>query len=231
MRKKSKWLIALMALILAFSMTACGEKEEAADEPAAPSADCWADQYVALINSGEARDFADYDDMKAKLDEIREESGATYVYALSPGKDGVPSLDGDTTENGAFLITVDGSDDPDDWAEDYGWEVQFTEAWNGTPAAARSAWDNDDAGDNHDICWSAFAPVYDSEGDVICILGIDYPCADVLKDYPAWNRDADEWNGYEDEIGEEVPADVQAIKDETISLVTKYAEMLSHPQE
>ena len=220
MRKKSKWLIALMALIMALSMTACGGEEE----PAAPSGDCFADQYVALIESGEARDFADYDAMAAKLAGIADETGALYVYTLTPGTDGVPALDGESGEDGSYLITVDGCDDPDDWATDYGWEVQFTEAWEGTPASARSAWNEEEDFQ----CWSAFAPVYDSEGNVVCILGMDYPCTDVIADYPEWNRDSEAWNGYEDEINEEVPDDIQAVRDNVTDLVAKYAAMLSH---
>lgn len=220
MRKKSKWLIALMALIMALSMTACGGEEE----PAAPSGDCFADQYVALIESGEARDFADYNAMAAKLAGIADETGALYVYTLTPGTDGVPALDGESGEDGSYLITVDGCDDPDDWATDYGWEVQFTEAWEGTPASARSAWNEEEDFQ----CWSAFAPVYDSEGNVVCILGMDYPCTDVIADYPEWNRDNEAWNGYEDEINEEVPDDIQAVRDNVTDLVAKYAAMLSH---
>lgn len=221
MRKRSKWLIAIMALIMAFSLSACGNTEE---EPAGPSGDCFADQYVALIESGEARDFADYDAMAAKLAGIADETGALYVYTLTPGTDGVPALDGESGEDGSYLITVDGCDDPDDWATDYGWEVQFTEAWEGTPAAARSAWNEEEDFQ----CWSAFAPVYDSEGNVVCILGIDYPCTDVIADYPEWNRDNEAWNGYEDEIAEEVPADVQAMRDKVTGIAADYAAMLSH---
>ncbi|NLD19184.1 MAG: hypothetical protein GX663_02915 [Clostridiales bacterium] len=219
MRKKSKWMIVVMALIMAFSLTACGDSEEPAE-----SADCWADQYAALIESGEAREFADYDSMKATLDDIRDESGATYVYAMSPMKDGKPSLDGDATAEGSFAITVDGSEDPDDWGVDYGWEIQFTEAWEGTPAAARSAWNDSDT----EQCWSAFAPVYDEEGNVICLLGIDFPCTDVIVDNPQWNRDGDSWNGFEDEITGEVPETIQAMMDDVTALADKYAKQLSH---
>ena len=202
-----------MALVMAFGLAACGGSEEVpadvqavkdqvtsyAEQYAADLTDAgWGDEYAALIASGEARDYADYDSMKAALDDIRIECGATYVYVMTPGTDGEPDIAGDYTSEGCFLITVDGSEDPDDWGVDYGWEIQFTEAWEGAAAAARSAWINDEAGTNHDICWSAFAPVYDSEGNVVCILGIDYPCADVLNDYPEWNRDMDEWNGIEE---------------------------------
>ncbi len=222
MRKHSKWLIALLALIMAFSLSACGSEET--PEPVGPSGDCFADQYVALIESGEARDFADYDDMAAKLAGIAEETGALYVYTLTPGVDGVPSFDGEAGKDGAYLITVDGCDDPDDWATDYGWEVQFTEAWEGTPSSARSAWNEEEDFQ----CWSAFAPVYDSEGKVVCILGMDYPCTEVIEDYPEWNRDDESWNGYEDEIDEYIPYDIEILRDDVTALVAKYAVMLSH---
>ena len=153
------------------------------------------DQYVTLIESGEARDYKDYESMRKQLEDITKESGATYVYTLSPAKDGQPSLDGDTGSNGSFLITIDPAEEPDDWAEDYEWEVQFEEAWNGATAAARSAWADDDEGKV--LCWSAFAPIKDSSGKVVCLLGMDYP-ADEILDYPEWNRDSDKWNGIEE---------------------------------
>ncbi len=152
------------------------------------------DKYVALIESGQGRDYEGYEDLRKQLADITEESGATYVYTLSPAKDKAPSLDGDTSESGSFLITVDPAEDPDDWGEDYGWEVQFTEAWDGAVAAARSAWADDEEGKV--LCWSAFAPIKDSNDKVVCLLGVDYP-ADEILDYPEWNRDAKEWNGIE----------------------------------
>ena len=138
MKKRSKWIVAIISLIMAFSLTACGdndnsESEEKVDtaipDKTTVSADDWADKYAAMIKSGEARDYADYDEMKAVLDEIIEECGATYVYALTPGTDGKPDINGEYKKGASYLITVDGGDDPDDWAEDYGWEVQFTEAF------------------------------------------------------------------------------------------------------
>ena len=216
---KKRILVVLMAMVMVFSMsfslTGCG-----GDDP-----QCWGDKYAALLDSGEAREYEGYDEMKAELDGIREEIGATYVYVLTPaGEDGVtPDPAGANGEDGAYLITVDGSEEPDDWAVDYGWEVQFTEAWTGTPAAARSAWD-----DSEDLkCWSAFAPVYTSEGEVVAILGIDYPCTEVAVANPEWNRDAAEWNGFEDEITGEVPVAVSTMRELVTQYAAKYAAKLS----
>ena len=184
----------------------------------------WADTYTALLTSEEARDFAEYDALKATLDDIRIATGATYVYVLTPaGSDGkTPDETGVATEEGSFLITVDGSEEPDDWGVDYGWEIQFTEAWEGTPAAARSAWDNYGEG----YCWSAFAPVYNSNGAVVCLLGFDYPCDEVIAANPEWNRDGDAWNGFEDEITGDVPQDVADMREYVTDLAAKYAAAL-----
>lgn len=218
MKKKSKLSVVLLALLMVFSMaaiTGCGSDDAS-----------WGDRYAALLESGEARDYEDYDALKSELDTIREDCGATYVYVLTPaGEDGItPDPTGAYDENGSYLITVDGSEDPDDWCVDYGWEIQFTEAWEGTPAAARSAWD-----DGGSYCWSAFAPIYDSEGTVVAILGIDYPCDEVITAYPEWNRDAKDgvWNGFEDEITGDVPDDVAAMRELVTNYAAEYAAQLS----
>lgn len=213
MKMKSKVLVVLLALVLVFSMTACGGDDAEAT---------WGDRYVALLESGEARDYEDYDAMQAELAAIAEEIGATYVYTLTPGTDGVPDIAGKSGEDGSYLITVDGCDDPDDWATDYGWEVQFTEAWEGTPAAARSAWDDGGA-----YCWSAFAPIYDSKGNVVALLGIDYPCDEVIAAHPEWNRDGDVFNGFHDEITGEVPVAVSDMRQLVTDYAAKYAAKLS----
>ena len=217
---KKRILVTLLAMVMvfsmAFSMTGCGGEEEAA-------AATWGDRYVALLDSGEARANADYDAMQSELAAIAEETGATYVYVLTPGTDGEPDIAGKYDEGASFLITVDGCDDPDDWATDYGWEKQFTEAWEGTPASARSAWNDSDT----EQCWSGFAPVYDSEGTVVALLGIDYPATEVAQAYPEWNRDADEWNGFEDEITGDVPTEVADMRQYVETLAAKYAAKLS----
>lgn len=152
----------------------------------------WGDQHVALMKSEQARDYKNYDSMLTTLKDIQKESGAYYVYALVPTTDdkGNPMVD-----DKPFLITVDASEDPDDWSEAYDWEIQFKEAYEGAPAAARSAWADDDEG--KDLCWSAFSPIHDSDGNIVAILGVDFPSPEIL-DFPEWNRDSDQWNGIEE---------------------------------
>jgi hypothetical protein len=209
MKRHSKWLMALLVMsMVLFAFAGCGggeaePPEEVSDDiPAEVQAVIdntvalaanyalqldgeWADEYAACLASGEGRDYAGYDDLKATLDQFRIESGAYYVYILT-------DMDPD---DGYFEITVDGSEEPDDWMYQYEEEGQFHVAQNGEPCAALSAWDND----VDDPVWSAFAPVYDSEGNVVGILGVDYPAPEIL-DFPEWNRDSDEWNGMEVEF-------------------------------
>ena len=214
---KKRILVTLLAMVMvfsmAFSMTGCGNDAEAT----------WADQYAVYLADADGYDNENYEALKAELDTIREDIGATYVYVMTPANaDGIPAVDGDYSAEGAFLIGIDGSEDPDPYAEDYGWEVQFTEAWEGTPSSARSAWNDSDELQ----CWSAFAPIYDSEGTVVGLLGVDYPCTEVAQANPEWNRDAAEWNGIEDEIDVEVPADVAEVREFVTDLAAKYAKAL-----
>ena len=223
-----KRIAMLLTLVLALSLTACGStedkdkgngKDNGQEQQKETTDQTWVQRHMDLLASGEGADHEDYDALRTELDAMRKESGATYMYLLLPMKDGMPALDGDP--NGDFAITVDGGEDPDDYGLSYGWEVQFLEAWEGTPAAARSGWDEEDFS-----CWSGFAPVY-HEGKVVGILGVDYPCTDLMEEYPEWNRDREGWNGFEDEITGTVPEAVQAQIDKSISVAEKYAKEVS----
>lgn len=138
------------------------------------------DNHTELITSGEGRDFSKYGEMKQMLDNIRVESGARYVYCL---------LDSDPQDD-SFEITVDGSEEEDEWLASYSVEEQFISAMNGNPAPAPSAWTDEDGM----IIWSAFAPIYDSNQNIVAILGVDYPAPEI-ENFPEWNRDSDQFIG------------------------------------
>lgn len=206
MKKTSKWFVIFLVLTLVLTAFAgCSPEDEPQIDPTvveppevvqsvkdkaiAVVADSatqlngeYADKFVALMDSNEGREWAGYEELKATLDNIRETTGSTYVYIL---------VDTDP-EDKFFEITVDGSPEPDPWMEPYDLEGQFTDAMNGTPTAALSAW-YDDPDNAKDPTWSAFAPIYDTKGTIVAILGVDYPAPEIT-DYPEWNRDAPEWN-------------------------------------
>lgn len=205
-------LLSLCLMLVVGAFSACGEKDkdadkgdnvpkevqevkdkvtDVADKHAKKLDGDFGDKYKALLKDGDNRDMTSHKELEKELQKIREESGGKYVYLLNPTKDDKPSLDGNT-KDGKFAITVDGSEEPDAWGTAYDWEPQFLEAWEGEPAAARSAWSDNDEGT--ELCWSAFAPIHDSDGNVVAILGVDYPANEIL-DFPEWNRDAAEWNG------------------------------------
>lgn len=211
MKKQHKLLVTFLTLLLVlamFGLAGCGQKQTAeesmppevrevrdnvvtiAEEYALTLDGKWGDEHAAMMKSGKARDYDGYDKLLKTLKDMQEECGAYYVYTLVPtmDDDGQPLIEKDP-----FLVAVDASEDPDDWGTAYDWEIQFKEAYEGAPAAARSAWDNG----AEELAWSAFAPIHDSKGNVVAILGIDYPAQEIL-DFPEWNRDSDSWNGFEE---------------------------------
>jgi hypothetical protein len=192
MKKSRIRLVLLTLLILTLVLTGCGGGQEAAGP----------EEEADILQS------EDYLALKATLDGIRTDSGAYYVYMM------IPNADND------FLITVDGSEEPDDFLTNYGWEVQFTEAMEGEPATARSGWDDDVP------VWSGFAPVYNSNGEVIGILGVDFPSPEI-EDYPEWNRDREEWNGAEDELPSEIPQAVLNAMKRPMTIAAEAAETLN----
>ena len=192
MKKSRIRLVLTTLLILTLVLTGCGGGQETAEPEA---------EADILQN-------ADYLALKETLDSIRTDSGAYYVYMMNPNEDN------------DFLITVDGSEEPDDFLNNYGWEVQFTEALEGEPASARSGWDDDVP------VWSGFAPVYNSNGEVVGILGVDFPSPEI-EDYPEWNRDREEWNGAEDELPAEVPQAVLTAMERPMTIAAEAAETLN----
>lgn len=208
MNKTSKWLTVFLASALILtSFVGCGadktpvdptsvevptKVQEIKDNVTALAADystqlngAYADQFKALIASGQGRDYAGYADLKSKLDGFLAETGARYVYII---------VDTDPAD-AYFELTVDAGEAPDEWMLQYDIEGQFTDAMNGVPSPALSAW-YDDPENYSDPTWSAFAPIYDSEGTIVGLLGIDYPTPEI-DDLPEWNRDHKKWNHVE----------------------------------
>lgn len=212
-------LFLLMASVLI--LTACGKKSDA--EILASTT--WGEAYYQVMKSESPKNNTMNVELQKKLSEIREATGAKYVYTVMPIKDRRASLEGDV--NGEFMLTVDGSAEPEDWGVKYESETQFIEAWNGQVAAARSAWNEEENGETKQN-WSAFAPIYNKNKEVVALLGIDYPATEVITQYPEWNRDAENWNGYTDELGSPMPAEVEELTTKIKAIAEEHANKLSN---
>lgn len=142
----------------------------------------WADYYLTCLGSGQGREFDGYEDLKATLEQFRIESGAVSIYLLT---------DIDSTDS-HFEITVDGSAEPSPWMTQFEIESPLLAAAAGIPGAELFA-HNKSVGTP---VWTAFSPVYDSDGMVVGVLAIEH-FVPILSDYPEWNRDSPEWNDME----------------------------------
>ena len=171
MRKHVKLFTLVMALLLAVSfLSAAAAVDNAVAEKALSIASncakqldgAWGDKHAAMIESKKGAEFADYESMRAVLSKLLAGSGAVYMYALYPSG---------AVDSAPFFITVDGSEEPDEYGTANDWETGFAAAWKGVPTAADEAEEDDDAG----LLLSAYAPVHDSKGNVVAILGVDYP--------------------------------------------------------
>ena len=109
-----------------------------------------------VIVASDEWDTPENEAFRAILKEIKEANGVTYVYTLiKSGTDDEPTL----------LISE--SDYPDEFGDEYDMEPQFLLAFNGTPAAAKHIWVDDE------VMKSAFAPIYNTAGEIVALLGID----------------------------------------------------------
>ena len=193
MKKHSKPLILLLSLLLSvLSLSVCAasaadkkmpaELQAVADKAVNFASSCakqldgaWGDQHAALIASKKGKAFADYAKMRSVLSGLAAKKEAVYVYALSPSG---------AVDKAPFLLTVDGSEKPDEYGTEFKWEAGFAAAWKGAATAAGHAW-KDDKGKG--LLISAYAPVRDGKGNVVAVLGVDCPAPAASK-YPDWVR-------------------------------------------
>jgi hypothetical protein len=202
MKKRFKMLAMLLSLMLVFALLpGCGGGDEefvipdeiqelmdVSEELAIKYAKMldgeWGDMHEAMMQSGQEDGYADFDEMRDILAELLAESGANYLYALYPTDPDDVWAD--------FMITVDASDDPDEFGVEYEAELGMVRSWNqGLAKTSPYAWEDDNG-----YHWSAYAPIHDSNGDVVAVLGLDYP-ADIVEELTEWNYDSDDWTEFE----------------------------------
>ncbi|MBM3146462.1 MAG: hypothetical protein FJ000_01045 [Actinobacteria bacterium] len=128
----------------------------------------YGDLHVAVVAAGD-RDNPEYEQIHEALARIKEETGATYVYTLIEVSDEMTNL----------IVDASVGEDADDYGAEYAMEPQMAAAFAGEPAYAEHTWTDESYG----VQKSAFAPLLDSDGEIVAILGIDYP-APALEQYP-----------------------------------------------
>lgn len=189
------FLVVIVVVGLALAVAACGEKAET--EQGAPSAAPedemaqantatgervmamaaeaaehlageYGDLHTAVVKAGD-RDNPEHEKLHAALAQIREETGATYVYTLIKVSDQMTNL----------IVDAATGDDADDYGTEYEMEPQMAAAFGGDPAYAEHTWTDESYG----VQKSAFAPLRDSDGAIVAIIGIDFP-APELEQYP-----------------------------------------------
>lgn len=132
----------------------------------------WGDLHAALIESEKGESFERFGELLTTLRGFAAETDANDVYAMVPSGNYADS---------PYIITVDGSNAPDPYGKEYKWEKAYSAAWEGTVSASDLAWKDDDG----NLMLSAFAPVYDSQGNVTAIFGADYKAPEAA-DHPDW---------------------------------------------
>jgi dimeric dUTPase (all-alpha-NTP-PPase superfamily) len=117
------------------------------------------DLHEVILESGEW-DTEENETFRSILKAIKEINGATYVY----------SFVWDTEEQ---VLLISESDYPDEFGTPYDMEPQFLLAFDGAPAAANHIWVDEDA------MKSAFAPIYNTSGEIVALLGIDFEAPEL----------------------------------------------------
>lgn len=149
--------------------TAVGEKVmEMAADAAGRLAGEYADLHPVIVAAGD-RDLPEHDRLHKRLAALRDELGATYVYTLIKVSDDMTNL----------IVDAAVGDDADEFGTEYEMEPQMAAAFDGQPAYAQHTWVDESYG----VQKSAFAPLFDSQGEIVAILGIDFPAPELEK-YP-----------------------------------------------
>jgi hypothetical protein len=126
----------------------------------------YGDLHDIVVANGN-RQGPEHDELYELFHEWMLEVGATYLYSFADGG-------GDYN-----LIIVDGAfpEDMDPYGTEYEKEPWTIEAFEtGQPTVSKTTWE-DDYG--YGLQKSAYAPVFNSDGEVSFLLGIDYPVPEL----------------------------------------------------
>lgn len=126
----------------------------------------YGDMHEKIVEDGH-RDSEEYEAFQEVLQAIHDATGATYVYTLIKVSDDMTHIVAESLEE----------DEADEYGTEYEMEPQFETAFAGAPDYAIHTWEDEWYGTQK----SAFAPIKNSNGDVVAILGIDYPIDDLIR--------------------------------------------------
>ncbi len=111
------------------------------------------------------RDSEAYQKLYDVLRKVQEINESTYVYTLIKVSDDMTHL----------IVDAADEEDADEFGAEYEMEPQFEKAFAGEPAYAIHTWEDETYG----IQKSAFAPIYNSSGEIVAIIGIDHPAPEL----------------------------------------------------
>lgn len=126
----------------------------------------YGDMHEKIVEDGH-RDSEEYEAFQEVLEMIHDATGATYVYTLIKVSDDMTNIIAESLDE----------DEADEYGTEYEMEPQFETAFAGAPDYAIHTWEDEWYG----IQKSAFAPIKNSNGDVVAILGIDFPIDDLMR--------------------------------------------------
>lgn len=173
MKRKVMVLFLIISLVSAFAVFAGGQTElssgqvetgkkamNMATEIANAIKGRFGDMHEKIVRDGH-RDSAEYEEFHTVLAAYVDKFKVTYIYTLIKINDEMTNL------------IVDAADDEyaDDYGAEYEMEPQMVSAFGGTPDYAKDIWKDDDFG------WqiSGFAPLYNSQGKIVALIGVDTP--------------------------------------------------------
>src|SRR5690606_33603100 len=117
-----------------------------------------------VVEAG-GRDNPEYRKLFKALARIKEETGATYVYTLIKVSDEMTNL----------IVDASPGEEGDPYGTEYEMEPQMVAAFAGEPAYAAHTWTDESYG----VQKSAFAPLRDGNGEIVAVVGVDFPAPEL----------------------------------------------------
>ena len=139
----------------------------------------YADQYVALMKSGQGSYHYNYKNLLNTLETYRDELGATRIILLY--KDNLKDA-------GAPRSTIDAAPAPYTWRRTYLNNEATQAGFTGVISADLFAKET-----KQGLVWEAYMPFYTTDGTLAGVVCVNAPVPEVA-DYPQWITGSSKWN-------------------------------------